>query len=561
MDDHTEGRRTRDGVSRRQLLGRAGTAAAGSVAAAGLVGTLGADPASAATAATELRPRAFGPVTIKPGDVRYDSMLRGDNFRFAGDPDQVVVVSSTAQVVAAVEDAVRSGKRIAVRSGGHCFEGFTADPGIRVLLDLSPMDAVGFDPGMGAFAVQPGARLGQVYTALFKGWGVTVPAGGCPDVGAGGHFAGGGYGPLSRRYGSVVDHLYAVEVVVVDEHGGVRAVVATRDPDDPNHDLWWAHTGGGGGNFGVVTRYWMRSPGATGAGPAKLLPPSPGDMYLWEVLWPWDASMTEQELSTLLRNFGVWHERNSAPGSPGTGLYPIMLVPHASAGPVSMIIQADASWPNVKDLVAQLVSSVTEGSGVKPVVNQGGTMPWLHMVTWPGTGEAGDSVTRRYKIKAGYLRKSYTDAQLSAIYAGLRDSSGGSGGSLLLIGYGGQVQAVPPAATATAQRRVIMKAVYSAVWFSPASDDTEIAWLRKLYHQGVYADTGGVPAPGDVGGVNDGSYINYPDVDLADPAWNTSAAPWYSLYYQGNYPRLQRVKARWDPRNVFHHALSIQPPA
>jgi len=95
MDDHTEGRRTRDGVSRRQLLGRAGTAAAGSVAAAGLVGTLGADPASAATAATELRPRAFGPVTIKPGDVRYDSMLRGDNFRFAGDPDQVVVVPSS----------------------------------------------------------------------------------------------------------------------------------------------------------------------------------------------------------------------------------------------------------------------------------------------------------------------------------------------------------------------------------------------------------------------------------------------------------------------------------
>ncbi len=60
--------------------------------------------------------------------------------------------------------------------------------------------------------------------------------------------------------------------------------------------------------------------------------------------------------------------------------------------------------------------------------------------------------------------------------------------------------------------------------------------------------------------MSNGSYINYPDVDLADPALNTSGVPWYELYYRDNYPRLQRIKARWDPRNVFHHALSIQPP-
>ncbi|MEY9848856.1 FAD/FMN-containing dehydrogenase [Streptacidiphilus sp. BW17] len=58
-----------------------------------------------------------------------------------------------------------------------------------------------------------------------------------------------------------------------------------------------------------------------------------------------------------------------------------------------------------------------------------------------------------------------------------------------------------------------------------------------------------------------GTYINYPDVDLADPAFNTSGMPWSPLYYGENYPRLQRVKARWDPRNVFRHALSIEPPA
>ena len=50
--------------------------------------------------------------------------------------------------------------------------------------------------------------------------------------------------------------------------------------------------------------------------------------------------------------------------------------------------------------------------------------------------------------------------------------------------------------------------------------------------------------------------INHPDTDLAAPALNTSGVPWHTLYYQANYPRLQQIKARWDPRNVFHHALS-----
>ncbi len=51
---------------------------------------------------------------------------------------------------------------------------------------------------------------------------------------------------LSRRYGSVVDHLYGVEVVVVGRDGAPRVVEATQEPGDPNSDLWWAHTGSGG---------------------------------------------------------------------------------------------------------------------------------------------------------------------------------------------------------------------------------------------------------------------------------------------------------------------------
>ncbi|GAA0930296.1 FAD-binding oxidoreductase [Nonomuraea longicatena] len=535
---------SRHGVSRRGLLAGAGAVA---VTTAGTA-VVGADSAEAGTG-------GFEPVTVRPGDARYDSLLRGNNFRFAGRPDQIRVAGTTGQVVRAVSEAIRSGRRIAVRSGGHCFENLTGDPGVRVLLDLSPMNAVTYDARRRAFAVEPGATLGQVYRTLFTGWGVTVPGGSCPEVGAGGHFVGGGYGALSRRYGSVVDHLYGVEVVVADREGGARAVVATRDPGDPNRDLWWAHAGGGGGNFGVVTRYWLRSVGAIGTDPSRLLPAAPRRMLQHVVFWSWDG-MTEKALTGLMRNFGAWHERNSAPGSRYAGLYGLLKPSHRAGENVMLVAQIDADLPGADAMVTAFVSEVSAGVGLKPVFEVRNTMPWLHRMTWPGSGEPGDVLTRRYKIKAGYLRRSFTEPQLAAVYRHLTNSTGTRESSVLLVGYGGQVNTVAPSATAVAQRDSIMKVAYQSVWAEEKDDAVNLAWVRALYRD-VYAGTGGVPVPGDV---SDGSYVNYADADLADPAWNTSGVSAQRLYYKDNYPRLQRVKARWDPRNVFRHALAVEPP-
>ncbi|MBK1783828.1 FAD-dependent oxidoreductase [Prauserella cavernicola] len=528
-------------VSRRALL--AGAGAAGGALGAGLI--------APATAAPE--PEAFGPVRIGRGEARYGSLLRGNNFRFVGDPDEIQVIGSTSQVVRAVTEAVASGRRVAVRSGGHCFEDFTADAGVRVLLDLSPMDSVTYDPAMRAFEVQPGATLGRVYRKLYQGWGVTVPGGSCPGVGAGGHFAGGGYGALSRRYGSVVDHLYAVEVVVVGRNGKARAVIATREPDDPNRDLWWAHTGGGGGNVGVVTRYWLRSPGATGE-PSRLLPTSPATMLEHAVAWSWE-SMTEQDFSRLLHNFGTWHERNSAPGSPATNLYGLFVLSHSSAGAFALLAQIDADVPGANDLVAEFVAAVSEGVEVEPVFSGSTSTAWLHRMTWAGSGESGDATTRRYKNKAGYLRRSMTERQRAAVYRYLTDPAGVPSAGVLLLGYGGQVNAVAQGDTAIAQRDSVMKVIYYTTWADEEGDEAHLAWVRSFYRD-VYADTGGVPVPDEV---NDGSYINYPDNDLLDPAWNTSGVSARTLYYKDNYARLRRIKARWDPRDEFRHALSIEP--
>ncbi|MGW4637254.1 BBE domain-containing protein [Sphaerisporangium sp. NPDC004334] len=497
----------------------------------------------------------LGASTITRDDPRYDSMLRGTNHRFVGSPDYVRVVTTTEQVVQAVDEAVASGRRIAVRSGGHGLENFVADPEVKVLLDISEMTAVYYDSGRRAFAIESGATLGHVFRVLFKGWGVTIPAGMCPEVGVGGHFAGGGFGPLSRSLGAVVDYLYAVEVVVVGEDGRARAVIATREPGDPHRDLWWAHTGGGGGNFGVVTRYWMRSPDAVSSDPAELLPKAPAATRSGVAIWSWEG-MSEEGFTTLLRNFGTWMENNSAAGTPEAKLFPYFHGTHKDTPPGLMVgALIDEGVPDAEALMTAFLDEVAAGVGVEPAMRFQEVQPWLYAASYPGYGDPGNPGVRRFKIKAAYLRKGYSDAQIAAVHKHFTGEVYNPA-QVLLVGYGGQVNTVAPDATATAQRDSILKAAYLGAWASEADDDTNVGLIRDLFRD-IYAHSGGVPGPDEL---SDGAYINYPDADLADPELNTSGVPWHTLYYKDNYPRLQQVKKRYDPRNVFRHALSIRLP-
>jgi hypothetical protein len=416
---------------------------------------------------------------------------------------------------------------------------------------MSTYDEVTWDSQYRAFSIGAGAILETVYKELFYGWGVTVPGGGCLGVGVGGHFSGGGYGPLSRKYGSVVDHLYGVEIVVVDAHGRARSVVATRD--NAHRDLWWAHTGGGGGNFGVVTRYLMRSAGSAGRTPAESLPKAPAALRSSLLLYDW-KTMTQAGFVRTLRNWLDFFERHNTADSPYATLYAPFIVTHSSAGQFLLSTQLDAAAPNSAELMAAFNAAMVEGVDPKPQVVDAGEGPFLHTTMERSIAETPSP--NRGKYKAGYLRKGYTDAQLVTIYQGMTDPSyNGPGSSLLLVPYGGKVNTVPSGATASAQRDVMCKMVLAAGWDSQADDEKHLTWLRKVYG-GIYAETGGVPVPN---AINAGSYINYPDTDLADPAYNKSGVPWHDLYYLSNYPRLRQVKTTWDPRNVFHHKLSIEP--
>ena len=165
------------------------------------------------------------------------------------------MVTDADQTVAAVQRAYDAGLRITVRGGGHCYENFSAGNDGGVIIDLSGMQGVYLDSA-GQVCVEGGATLWNVYQTLFRDYNVTLPGGSCYSVGAGGHVVGGGYGLLSRLHGLTIDYLVAVDVVCVDKHGRARLVKACKD-DAETGGLLWAHTGGGGGNFGVVTAYYF----------------------------------------------------------------------------------------------------------------------------------------------------------------------------------------------------------------------------------------------------------------------------------------------------------------
>ncbi len=329
---------------------------------------------------------------IGPDDPRYRDLTgRGVNKAYRGSPDYVRLVASTEQVVEAVQEAVREGARIGVRSGGHCLEGFVDDPAVSALIDTSAMTGVHHDPGRRAFAVSAGTTLGEAYRRLHRGWGVLVPAGQYPEVGVGGHVVGGAFGFLHRQHGLAVDHLDAVEVVVVDDGKTARPLIATRAPDDPHRDLFWAHTGGGGGNFGIVTRCWFRSPGATGSDPHALLPRGPEQVLVFRAGWRWDG-LGQDGFVRLADNFGRWVARHSAPEDPACALFSLLLLLPKAAGTIE--IKGVAIGPRADELVADHRAALEADVG-PPATQSTERLGWLDFALRPFPELFGCRATRR----------------------------------------------------------------------------------------------------------------------------------------------------------------------
>jgi len=184
---------------------------------------------------------------------------------FTSEPSAYAVLAAgSADVVAAVNFAREHNVRLVVKGGGHSYLGTSNAPDSLLIWTRPNMAAVelhdSFVPRGAAGLIEPetavsvgaGAIWMDAYNAVTTVGGRYVQGGGCTTVGVAGLTQGGGFGSFSKGFGTAAANLLEAEVVTAD--GTVRIVNAVQNPD-----LFWALKGGGGGTFGVVTRFTLRT--------------------------------------------------------------------------------------------------------------------------------------------------------------------------------------------------------------------------------------------------------------------------------------------------------------
>jgi hypothetical protein len=190
--------------------------------------------------ATGLRGRL---VTIDDAD--YDQARRLWNKMFDARPGLIAQCSGAADVAKSIQFARERDLLVAVRGGGHSYQGYSTCNG-GLVIDLSSMRSVRVDPIAKRARADAGAWIGNVDRET-QHYGLATPMGTASNTGIAGLTLGGGYGRLSRQFGLACDNLISADLITADGKG-LRASAAE------NPDLFWALRGGGG-NFGVVTSF------------------------------------------------------------------------------------------------------------------------------------------------------------------------------------------------------------------------------------------------------------------------------------------------------------------
>jgi FAD/FMN-containing dehydrogenase len=204
-------------------------------------------PSTTSISTPDLRADFDGRVTV-PEDAGYDQARKLFYGKFDRRPAAIVRPVDAGEVARVVGLAREAGLPLAVRSGGHSLAGHSVTEG-GIVLDLSELTAVDIDPEARTAWAQTGLTAGA-YTTAAGAYGLATGFGDTASVGIGGLTLGGGIGFLVRKHGLTIDNLLAAEVVTAD--GQILQV------DDHSHpDLFWALRGGGG-NFGVATRFRYR---------------------------------------------------------------------------------------------------------------------------------------------------------------------------------------------------------------------------------------------------------------------------------------------------------------
>ena len=169
-----------------------------------------------------------------------------------------------------------------------------------------------------------------------------------------------------------------MELLWVNKNLQVEKVIATCDASDKNRELWWAHTGGGAGNFGVVTRYWFRIPGAGSKEPSDLLPKAPSTIETIELEWLW-KDINETSFPALVDNYCNWSLHNARPGTKACNLYATLHLWSKTMGKIQL---KGLVTESADDVLNDFIQSLNKGAGTACTVKREKTN-WLNFALHP----------------------------------------------------------------------------------------------------------------------------------------------------------------------------------
>ena len=454
-------------------------------------------PASSGTSTLsieDLRTSLKGRV-IAPGDDGYDAartaFLGGIDRR----PAAIIQVADADDVAKVVALAGETGLELAIRSGGHSVYA-VSDGGI--VLDLSAMKAFEADPVEQTAWAETGLTAGE-YTNLAAEHGLATGFGDTGSVGIGGITLGGGVGYLVRKYGMTIDHLLAAEIVTAN--GELLHIDGDTHPD-----LFWAIRGGGG-NFGVVTRFKFRLHKVESVVGGMMILPATAAAIAGFIA---EAQGAPDELSTIA---------NVMPAPP------MPFLPEEHHGlTVIMALMAYAGEVEAGEHLMDRFRALAA-----PIVDMVKAMPYPEI--YPPDEEG------YHPIAAG--RTLFVDSIDEGIASSILDYLATSTAPMRVAQLrvlGGAMSRVPVDATAFAHRSIPILVNLAAVYESPEEADIHETWVAGFASK--------------LAGKDSGAYVGFLD---------EGEGSIHRAYPGPTLDRLKAVKRRYDPTNLFHFNHNVSP--
>ncbi len=441
---------------------------------------------------------------ITAESAEYDAARRVWNAMIDRRPALIIRPAGAADILTAVRFARATGLLTSIRGGGHNIAGNAVCDG-GLMVDLSAVRSVRVDPAARTASVEPGATLGD-FDREAQAFGLATPVGINSTTGIAGLTLGGGFGWLSRKYGLSVDNLLGADVITADG----RLVKA--GPDE-NPDLFWAIRGGGG-NFGIVSRFEFR------------LHPVGPEVYAGMFVYPLEQGRA------VLKGFREFMA--NAPDELTVAALP-------RKAPPLPFLPAEVHGRDIVAMVFCYSGNPAMGEAAtrplgtfgKPYGSLAGPMPYVawQQITDPLSPPGARNYWKSHNLTI--LSDRFIDTLV-----GFAERLPSALCEIPVISLGGQIRALPADSTAYPHRDAAYVMNVHGRWEGPDQDEQVVRWARDLW-SATEADATG------------GTYINFMTTDEAGRVPSAAYGP--------AWKRLTRVKAQWDPDNFFRMNQNIPP--